>query len=238
MTVFTDGGLERVTPTGFVDPQGEHHDVDIIICATGFNTSWVPRFPIIAHGVNLQDIYTDKAVGYVGVAAPSMPNYLTIYGPYGPIGQGSAMPVIEAFVNYILQLIQHVQEEDVKSVTPRQQVIDQYAEHADLFNSRTVYNGDCRSWFKGNKKEGRIVLHPGTRNQYLLLMSKPRLQGYDFTYRSGNMWNWLGNGQTTRDYDGRDLTWYIGKIEGQDVQQLYDTPKFLYKPETNNTAEN
>lgn len=195
---------------------------------TGFNTSWVPRFPIVANGINLQDLYRDKPIGYLGVAAPQMPNYLTIYGPYGPLGQGSAMPVIDAFIKYIIQIIQHVQEQDIKSITPKQLVIDQYAEHADLFNERTVYNGVCRSWFKGNKLDGRIMLHPGTRNQYLMLMAKPRLQDYDFEYRSLNMWNWLGNGASTRDYDGGDLTWYLGVTDDQDRQTTYDTAKFQY----------
>lgn len=138
------------------------------------------------------------------------------------------MPVIDSFIKYIMQIIEHIQLEDVKAMTPRQNVIDQYAEHADLYNHRTVYHGTCRSWFKGNKADGRIMLHPGTRNQYLMLMSKPRLQDYDFEYRSSNMWNWLGNGSSTRDYDGRDLTWYLGTVDGEDKQQLYETTKFHY----------
>lgn len=33
VTVFTDGGLTKITPTGFLDPRGNQHDVDVIICA-------------------------------------------------------------------------------------------------------------------------------------------------------------------------------------------------------------
>ncbi|KAF7190309.1 putative sterigmatocystin biosynthesis monooxygenase stcW [Pseudocercospora fuligena] len=227
VTTFTGSGLEKVTKTGILDPDGKEHEVDAIICATGFDTSWVPQFPIIANGVNLQDIYRQKPVGYLGVAAPKMPNYMTVYGPYGPLGQGSAMPMIDLFIKYIMQMIQHIQEEDVKSITPKQEVIDQYAEHADLFNDRTVYKAPCRSWFKGNKVDGRIMLHPGTRNQYMMLMSRPRLQDYDFEYRSKNMWNWLGNGFSERDYNGQDLTWYLGVVDHEDKQQEYDVPGFL-----------
>ena len=74
VTVFTGSGLERVTSRGIIDPDGNEHEVDVIILATGFNTSWVPRFPIIADGINLQDLYRDKPIGYLGVAAPRMPN--------------------------------------------------------------------------------------------------------------------------------------------------------------------
>jgi hypothetical protein len=191
----------------------------------------VPRFPIIANGINLQDIYREKPVGYLGVAAPQMPNYLTIYGPYGPLGQGSAMPMIDIFVKYITQMIDHIQLEDVKSITPKQTVIDQYAEHADLFNDRTVWNAPCRSWFKGNKVDGRIMLHPGTRNQYMMLMTTPRFQDYDIKYRSKNMWNWLGNGFSTRDFSGEDLTWYLGVVDGRDEQREWDVPEFFPEAE-------
>lgn len=75
------------------------------------------------------------------------------------------MPMIDLFGKYIIQMIKHIQFEDVKRVTPKQTVLDQYAEHAELFLDRTVWNAPCRSWFKGNKIGGRIMLHPGTRNQ-------------------------------------------------------------------------
>lgn len=165
VTVFHQGGLDKVTEKGFIDPEGNEHEVDVLICATGFNTSWVPRFPIIARGINLQDLYSDKPIGYIGVAAPKMPNYFTFYGPYGPLGQGSAMPMIDLFANYIVQIINKIQLEDIKSVIPKQDRIDQYAEHADLFNKRLVYSAPCRSWFKGGKVDGRVMLHPGTRAQ-------------------------------------------------------------------------
>lgn len=163
--MYQDGGLNKITKRGIIDPEGNEQEVDVIILATGFNTSWVPRFPIVANGTNLQDIYRDKPIGYLGVAAPQMPNYFTFYGPYGPLGQGSAIPMIELFANYITAVIRHIQIENIKSLYPRQRVIDDYAEHADLFNKRTVWDAPCRSWFKGGKLDGRIMLHPGTRTQ-------------------------------------------------------------------------
>lgn len=104
-------------------------------------------------------------------------------------------------------MIEHIQLQDVKSVTPNQNVIKQYAEHTALFTERTVWKAPCRSWFKGNKVDGPILLHPGSRNQYIEMMYRPRFQDYDYTYRTKNMWAWLGNGFSTRDHDGRDLTW-------------------------------
>lgn len=94
VTVFTGSGLEQVTAKGIIDPDGEEHEVDVIILATGFNTSWVPRFPIIADGLNLQDLYRDKPIGYLGVAAPRMPNYFTFYGAYTDGQRGDLIHVV------------------------------------------------------------------------------------------------------------------------------------------------
>lgn len=163
--MYHEGGLSQITENGFLDPEGVEIEIDVIICATGFDTSWVPRFPIIANGINLQDLYSKRPIGYLGVGAPKMPNYFTFYGPYGPLGQGSAMPMIELFASYIMKAIQKIQLEDIKSIVPKTDRIDQYAIHADLFNKRTVYDAPCRSWFKGGTYDGRIMLHPGTRLQ-------------------------------------------------------------------------
>jgi cation diffusion facilitator CzcD-associated flavoprotein CzcO len=95
--VFTEAGLNKITEKGFIDPDGNEVDVDVIILATGFNTTWIPRFPIIANGQNLQDMYRQNPLSYPGLAAPSIPNYFTYYGPYGPLGQASALVMIESF---------------------------------------------------------------------------------------------------------------------------------------------
>lgn len=37
------------------------------------------------------------------------------------------------------------------------------------------------------------------------------------------MWQWLGNGFSLRDVDGKDTTWYWGLIDGKDEQKDYGT---------------
>lgn len=164
VTTFTQS-LKQITEQGFLDPEGHEHEVDVFILATGFNTTWVPRFPIIANGVNLQDQYRNNPLSYLGLGAPNMPNYFTFYGPYGPLGQGSALCMIEKMTDYFMQMIRKLQLENIESYTPRTQVATDYQVHADLYHNRTVWSGNCRSWFKGGKLDGKVMLHPGTRTQ-------------------------------------------------------------------------
>lgn len=81
VTVWTSQ-MRRITEDGFIAHDGSHHQVDAIICATGFDTSWIPRFPVRAHGHNLQDIWTKEgALSYLAVGVPEFPNFFWFAGP-------------------------------------------------------------------------------------------------------------------------------------------------------------
>lgn len=81
VTVHTNQ-MQRITEKGFIAHDGTSHEVDVIICATGFNTSWIPRFPVKAHGKNLQDIWKGgRALSYLAVAVPEFPNFFSFAGP-------------------------------------------------------------------------------------------------------------------------------------------------------------
>lgn len=155
----------ELTPNGFIDPDGNEVQVDAIVLATGFNTTWIPRIPILANGKNLQDEYIKNPLSYLGVAAPYMPNYFTFYGPYSPIGQGSVLAMMDVFAKYIIQVVEKMQIEDIKSVTPKQSVIEAYGEHTRLLVKRFVWDTPCRSWMKGGDLNGAPSTFAGTRAQ-------------------------------------------------------------------------
>src|ERR1700744_6469730 len=53
--------IERIDETGILTTDGRHRPVDVIVCATGFDTSFQGRFPIYGRGgVNLQDRYKTR----------------------------------------------------------------------------------------------------------------------------------------------------------------------------------
>lgn len=74
--------MQRITESGFISHDGTEENVDVIVCATGFDTSWVPRFPLIANGKNLQEEWSKKAaLSYLAVGVPDIPNYFSFAGP-------------------------------------------------------------------------------------------------------------------------------------------------------------
>lgn len=52
-------------------------------------------------------------------------------------------------------------------------------------------------------------------------MEKPRYEDFDIEYWDDNRFAFLGNGFDTREYDGRDITNYLGLLDGKDEQPEY-----------------
>ncbi|OCT49374.1 dimethylaniline monooxygenase [Cladophialophora carrionii] len=134
VTVFTKL-MTTVTSKGFIDHTGQEHEVDIIICATGrsFDTTWIPRFPVEANGTSLAKLWRNEAPSYLSVAPPSIPNYYMMGGPYRPLGYGSFLPILEILARYIIQIIDKMQTDRIKALTPRVEAIARFKQHADLF---------------------------------------------------------------------------------------------------------
>lgn len=69
--------LGSVDETGIMMKDGQHIDFDVIVCATGFDTSFRPRFPVIGRGgVDLTQKWTKgEPECYFGTSVPEFPNY-------------------------------------------------------------------------------------------------------------------------------------------------------------------
>jgi len=64
----------KITANSIIGANGtEAKGIDTIICATGFDTSFRPSFPIIGrHGVNLQDKWSKTPEGYLGLTVSAL----------------------------------------------------------------------------------------------------------------------------------------------------------------------
>jgi hypothetical protein len=97
-----------------------------------------------------------------------------INGPFGPYGHGSILPVIEIITRHVEKIITKFQQEDIKTFVPRQKAVDEFKRHRELFLKRTAWSSPCRSWFKGGKVDGPIMMWPGSRLHFFRAMEIPR----------------------------------------------------------------
>lgn len=142
-----------------------------------------------------------------------MPNYFTVGGPYGPVGHGNTLMVNERLISNVLKIVEKMQLEGIKSVRPKLGVCEAFEEHAQLFCKRTAWAGNCASWFKQGRKDGKLTIWPGSRLLFFEALKEPRYEDYEIEYLSKNAWAWLGCGFTLREFDGSDIAYYIGTDE-------------------------
>ena len=71
-------GIARVVPEGIQLKSGEVIRLDVIVCATGFDNSFCPRFPLVGRHGNVQDrMKTETPQSYMSCALPGVPNYFS-----------------------------------------------------------------------------------------------------------------------------------------------------------------
>ncbi|KAF7588054.1 hypothetical protein BBP40_006223 [Aspergillus hancockii] len=203
--------IEEITPSGCVTADGQEHLVDILVCATGFDNTFRPRFPIIGRdGANLGEEWEEEPRNYLSVAVNGFPNYFMFTGPNCPFGSGGIIVGIEAEGTYMTNFFNRWQKEDIKFFDPKKQAVDEFMEQKDLFMDTTVWAKGCRSWWKHNKTGKVTALWPGSTLHYLEALAHPRYDDFEVQYACSNRFSYLGNGFSQRQLDPTaDLVYYL-----------------------------
>ncbi|RDW92473.1 flavin-binding monooxygenase-like protein [Coleophoma crateriformis] len=225
--------VNKITEDSVIDSNGKECKVDTIVCATGFDVSYRPYFPIVGqNGVELAEKWKVCPESYLGITVPNIPNFITFIGPTWPVENGSVMGPLGGVAQYAITFIKKLQAENIRSIAPKQDVTDQFNAHTQEFIKHTVWAGSCRSWYRDNDT-GRVnAVYPGSSLHYMQLIEQPRYEDYNITYRNKhNMWAFLGLGFTMENrlaLQGSDQSPYLS-------EEKID-PKWLevIKPDANN----
>jgi cation diffusion facilitator CzcD-associated flavoprotein CzcO len=154
----------RVEETGIRTTDGRNRPVDALVCATGFDTSFSPRFPIIGRrGVTLAEKWRETPKTYIAIATDDFPNYFISLGPNAALGTGNLLLLIEKELDYFTACAVKMQRDNIKSMVPRREAVETFVQYCDAYFEKTVFSMKCRSWYKGGKEDGRVnALWPGT----------------------------------------------------------------------------
>ncbi|KAI9752413.1 MAG: hypothetical protein M4579_005637 [Chaenotheca gracillima] len=202
--------IQEFTEQGILTKSGEELQFDAVVCATGFDTSFQPRFPIIGRdGADLRKQWADVPEAYFGITVPKFPNYFVFIGPNYPISNGSLVLAIQAEAIYIYHCIKKLQTQFYRSLEVTEEATADYNEHVQSYLQRTVWVGGCRSWYKRGSVDGQVVaIYSGTSFHYTEALRYPRWEDYrmDLLPMAGNKrrnrFAYLGNGYTKRETRG------------------------------------
>ncbi|KIW12770.1 hypothetical protein PV08_07957 [Exophiala spinifera] len=215
--VTTD--IECITSGGLRTTDGEEYEVDAIICATGFDTSFKPAFPVIGlNGRNLAEEWKEQPLHYLSVAAPGFPNYFMAGGPNSPISNGSLIAGLETAIDYAYRCITKMQTENIVSLEPKIEAVEDFLEHRDAYMDLMVWSDSCKSWYKNGKSDGPVI-GPwiGSTWHYEEALREPRFEDYQIHYLGRNRFAYLGDGRTIGEVEGVDMS---AKITQPGVSKL------------------
>lgn len=224
---FITSPITRISESAIHTADGKVHEIDALVCATGFVSSAPPPFPLTgSNGLTLTEKWKDRAVTYLSHSVAGFPNLFSMLGPNSAVGTGSLTMMIETMGDYIIKAIRKIQKDNIASMVAKEAREKDFVEYVDAYFEKTVFVDECRSWYK-NKGTGEIVgLWPGSTLHCIEAMQSPRWEDFDYIYlaeledhdtdnklkgvgRYSNRLAWLGNGMSIREQKEQDLAWYL-----------------------------
>ncbi|KAF7799420.1 hypothetical protein EIP86_010654 [Pleurotus ostreatoroseus] len=131
---FVPKHIKRITERGIETVDGRHEEFDVIICATGYDASFLYPFPIIGrNGVDIRDVWTPHPVSYLSVAVAGFPNWFAALGPNAGVGGGSLLALIEQQVDYAAQAAMKMQRERLKSIEVKHEAMMDFDRFIDSY---------------------------------------------------------------------------------------------------------
>jgi cation diffusion facilitator CzcD-associated flavoprotein CzcO len=134
--------ISQITTTGITTTAGQHHDLDVIICATGFNVSHIPPFPVIGRsGHSLAELWKDEPESYLSVMCPSMPNCFFFTGPNATVGHGTLLTSMGWTAEYILRWCGKIAGEGIHSTAPTKSATQEFVRYGDKIHDTLTWSG-------------------------------------------------------------------------------------------------
>ncbi len=170
-------GIERVEPGGVRTRDGELHELDVLVLATGFHADAFmrPMGVIGVDGLDLEQVWAERPSAYLSISIPGFPNLFMLNGPNGPVGNFSLIEVAELQFGYILGLLDRLRD-GARSIAPTEQATEEL-EAARVEAARgTVWVTGCSSWYLDDR--GIPATWPWSFDRFREEMRAPRLDAY------------------------------------------------------------
>jgi cation diffusion facilitator CzcD-associated flavoprotein CzcO len=160
--------IARIAANGIRSVEGVEHRVDCIVFATGFDVAKATA-PIPITGRGGRELATEWGGGahaYKSVAVSGYPNLYFTFGPNSGPGHNSALVYMEAQIDWIVQAIRLVLDEDLHSLDVRRDVQDRYNATIQRRLRQTTWNSGCKSWYL--TADGfNATMYPGFATQFV-----------------------------------------------------------------------
>ncbi|PXY21542.1 flavin-containing monooxygenase [Prauserella flavalba] len=152
-------GIDEITPDG-VRVGGVHHELDVLIFATGFDamTGTLTAIDIVGRdGVVLRDKWSDGLKTNLGLGVHGFPNFFMILGPQTPYAN---LPVaIQEGVQWIAGALKYARDNGITELESTKDAEEEWAAQVAEAGSATIMakGVDANAWFIGANVPGKPI---------------------------------------------------------------------------------
>ncbi len=172
--------IERITRDGVVTRDGVARRADVLILATGFETTsfLAPMRIEGAGGQSLDDAWKQGAEAYRGISVAGFPNLFLMYGPNTNLGHNSIIFMLECQTTYIIDCLRQMRERGLTAIDVRRSALRDFNAKLQRELAATVWTRTDHSWYK--TKSGRITNNwSGSTLRYWWETRRADLRAYD-----------------------------------------------------------
>jgi len=159
--------IDHATANRIVTADGQTHEFDTLIYATGFRANEpMAELNIVGRsGHTLAHEWRAGAEAYFGITVAGYPNFFVLLGPNTGLGHNSIIFMIEAQVRYVMHCLGWLFREGADEVEVRRDVQRVFNTKLKADMNRTVWQSGCHSWYL-NENGTNSTIWPGFTVSY------------------------------------------------------------------------
>ena len=172
-------GLSEVRRNGLVDADGNFHEVDAVIYATGFTLEFLTHWNIVGrNGVNLAEKWAERPSAYRGCQIPGFPNLFVTSGPNAnPSHGGGHNFCVEAVIHYVFEALTTMIERNAKAIEPTEEATHRWQDEIDSKLADSIWVRETRASTYYRNAGGKVVLaNPLKMEDYWTLLRQPAME--------------------------------------------------------------
>lgn len=160
--------ISRIRPAGIEASDGELHEADVIVYATGFDAQHFLRgIRVIGPGgTELHEQWAGGARAHLGIYVPGFPNLMLSYGPNTNLGGSSIIDMLEAQASHMRQTTDHMVASGASTIEATASAEQRWDDAVQGKLASSAW-ASCDSWYR-DPSTNRITSNwPGGTKSYM-----------------------------------------------------------------------
>ncbi|KAL0571520.1 hypothetical protein V5O48_010436 [Marasmius crinis-equi] len=181
---LNENPIAEFTPKGIVTGDGQEHEFDVIVLATGFDAVTGAITNIDLRGVGgktISEAWKNGVYTNLGMTVSGFPNMFFTYGPQAPTALSNGPSCVEPQGNWISECIQYMDKNNLTRIEATEDAQEAWRGLVMSIYDKTMMKR-ARGWWNGANIPGKVVellSFPGGIPAYLETCKEKAEKGYE-----------------------------------------------------------